>query len=204
MIDFLKEWVLNIVILAVILVIIEMMIPSGKIKKYVSLISGFVLIIALITPFLKVFKTEWDIKEYYTNSENFIDRKEIELGSRNLEEKQTEQIIEIYRKKLIDQIEENALSIKGVKEADADVIINENYNGENFGEIKRIYLALRLSDNDSIVEPVSKVKKVQIGKEEIPGNKKEIDPKVKEQLEEKIIRAFGVSKENIVITLQER
>ena len=46
MMEYLKEYVINIAILTVIIVLFEIITPSGKIKKIIYLISGFILIIA--------------------------------------------------------------------------------------------------------------------------------------------------------------
>ena len=46
--EFLKSWVLNIVMLAIFIALLEIIVPSGKIKKFVNLISGFILILSLI------------------------------------------------------------------------------------------------------------------------------------------------------------
>jgi len=48
MIDFLRNWVVNIVTLVVFVMLIEMMLPSGKVKKIVNLVTGFILVIGLI------------------------------------------------------------------------------------------------------------------------------------------------------------
>jgi stage III sporulation protein AF len=52
MIEFLKSWVLNIATIAILLVLIEILIPSGKTKKLVNLISGFLLLITIIQPYI--------------------------------------------------------------------------------------------------------------------------------------------------------
>jgi len=51
-----------------------------------------------------------------------------------LEERQIRQITNAYREKIIAQLKSVAKDIKEVKEAEADVIINEDYTSERFGE----------------------------------------------------------------------
>jgi stage III sporulation protein AF len=57
---FLKEWILNIVTLSIFIILIEILIPSGKIKKVVNLVTGFILVIALINPILSLFKMDME------------------------------------------------------------------------------------------------------------------------------------------------
>lgn len=203
MLDFLKGWVLNIVTLVMFIVLLEILIPSGKIKKFVNLISGFVLIIAIISPMLGLFNKGIDLKEFHMSSSNFIDRKEIEAKSRILKEQQMKQITEVYRKKLIRQLEETTKEIKGVADVQADVLIDEDYKSSSFGEIKRVYLNLKLGDKGTGIKPVARIEKVEIGNGgKADSGNKEIDVELKKTIENKINKSFGVQSENIVISLQ--
>lgn len=205
MIEFLKHWVLNIVTLVVFIVLLEIMIPSGKMKKVVNLVTGLILVIALINPLLGLIRKGINLSEYSIAASNYIDKKEIMINHEILEEKQIKQITNVYREKVINQIESITKDVKGVVDAKADVIINEDYTSERFGEIKKVYLTLIMDDGNEAIKPVLSVKKVQIGKkdskdEEEPSGK-QLDKKVKQQLEDKIERLLNTQKENIVISL---
>lgn len=204
MIDFLKNWVFNIVTLVIIIVLVEILLPSGKVRKFVNLISGFILIIAIINPFLGLFKNGVDLKEFEIASSNFIDKNEIEKDSKILNESQIKQITEVYRGKLISQLESSTNGIDGITSVKADVIMNEDYTSDAFGEIKRVYLDLVLDTEKSDVKPVTKVEKVEIGKTEKKEKKTDrVDNEMKEALENRINKLLGVEKENIVISVQD-
>ena len=166
MIEFLKRWVLNIVTLVTFLVLLEIIIPSGKIKKFVNLISGFILIIAIITPFLNLLSRGIDLRDFEISTRNFIDRKEIEKKSQIFEKKQMKQVTELYRKKIIDQLELSAKQVEGVIQADGDVIINEDYSSNSYGEIKRVYLHIKLEEKKQNLETVAKIEKIKIDMED--------------------------------------
>ena len=170
MLEFLKDWVVNIVTVAIFIVIFEMIIPSGKMKKIVNLITGFILMITLITPVLKVVGKEVVLKEFQMANSNYIDKKEITANSKTMEEDQIKQTINVYRSKLIDQLILMAKSIDGVGDAKADIMINEDYTSEKFGEIKRVYLYINTEEEER--EPVISIEKIQIG---------ETDPKADNQ-----------------------
>ena len=200
MIEFLKNWVINIVTISILVILLEILIPSGRIKKFVNLVSGFILIIAIINPFIGLFKKRIDLKELQLKDSSFIDRDELEKNSRIIEEKQLKQITELYRTKLIVKIEESIKEIKGIAYAKADVIINEDSGSGSFGEIKRVYVDIKLEEvKDGGIKPVKKVEKVEIGKAEAKrGN---IDESMISKVEEKINRVLGVQKENIAVRL---
>jgi stage III sporulation protein AF len=207
MIEFLKSWVLNIVTLVVFIVLLEILVPNGKIKKFVNLTSGFILIIAIINPLLSVMNRGIDLKSFHLADSNWIDRQEIQKSSQLLEEKQMKQVTEVYRKKIILQIEERAKEASGVKNLKADVILNEDYQSASFGDIKRVYLILGEQGNTGKIHPVAKVEKVLVGKGKSPetAEQKEvgIDREVRRKLEESISSLFGLSEEKIVISREE-
>jgi stage III sporulation protein AF len=206
-ISFLREWVLNIITLVIFIVLLEILIPSGKMKKYVNLVSGFILLIAIINPFVKLVRKDIDFKVFYIQNSNYMDRKDIEAKSKVLEEQQLKQITEVYRNKIIRQLEDNVKEIKGIKEVGADVLINEDYTSQSFGEIKRVYLYLKLLGTTDSIKPVTRVEKVVIGKNAKPPGKDDgkgsIDQNMRSEIEKNVNKILGVNKEDVVITLQE-
>lgn len=222
MIDFLKDWCINIVALVIFIVLLEMLLPSGKMKKMINLVSGLILVIALINPILGLMNSGVDLEVYQMANSNFIDKREIMVNSEVLKEAQTRQITNVYRSKIISQLEALAKEIEGVLDAEADVIINEDYSDEKFGEVKKVYITLKLGEvdderanktdkADSTIENVKIVKNV--GKVKINTNKtvdsrekseEEIDNKLKLALENKIEKMLNIQKENIIISLEDK
>lgn len=203
MMAFLEKWVFNIVVLTIFIVLLEMLIPSGKTRKYVKLISGFILTIALITPVLEFLGKDFDFQEFQFSSSNFIDKKEIEEKSKMMSENQMKEIIEVYRQKLIKQLESSSEKIAGKNRVEADVIINEDYTSTEFGAIKRVYIFVSKPEEDKGVKPVATVEKVDISRSEpVAGENDEVDPELKKSLEDEISRVFQVEQENIVVSLK--
>lgn len=208
MIDFLRSWVFNIVTLVILIAILEILLPSGKLKKFINFVSGFILIIAIINPVLGLIKGGVDLKDFQISSSNYLDEREIAANSKLMKEEQMQQVVEVYRKKLIARLEEGLKGTGGFDGVKADVLIDEDYTAETFGEIKRVYLTLQSKASPTDIKPVSKVEKIRIGDKEkkeeapdnIPGN--EIDREIKNKLEEKVGRLLEVKPENIVIKVQ--
>ena len=223
MLAFLENWVFNIVILTILIILLEIILPSGKTRKFVKLISGFILIIALINPVLALFGKNFDFHGFEIAGSNYLDREEIVEKSRMLKESQMKEIAEVYRQKLIKQLEDRSEKLAGERRVTADVIINEDYTSESFGEIKRIYLYIGEAAKKDRIEPVAKVEKIEISKgsaTDLDGAEDgknavndesssasgstgaEVDQELKKSLEEEISRVFHVDSENIVISAQ--
>jgi len=179
MIEFLKSWVLNIVTLVTFIVLLEILIPSGKLKKFVNLVSGFILVIAMVNPFLGFLRNGVDLRGFQIPSSNFLDKREIEENSRILNEKQMKQVVEIYREKVIGKLVDIAEEIKGIGEVTADVIINEDYNSDNFGEIKRVYISYKTVGNSGSIKPATGLNR---------------------EIENKICSLMNIDRENIVVS----
>lgn len=209
MLDFLRSWIINIVTISIILILFEIIIPSGKIKKIINLVSGFILLIAVINPFLTLKNKGFDLGEAALSDSFYIDRKEIETGRKLLEETQMKQISGVYKKKLIDRIEGETKKIEGVSEAAAYVEINEDYSSENFGEINKITVEIKKGKKqlqDSKIEPVISVKKVDINapinQKDMDKNLEAVDPEDKrltEIVKKNLNKSLEISQENIVV-----
>jgi len=201
MMAFIKDWVLNIVTLVLFIILIEMLVPSGRMKKYVDLVTGFILIIAIINPFIGLFGGKVKLMDSLTANSDYLDKAEIKKDSSVLEQDRMKQIVEVYRKKIIQRLEQTALDTEGVTSARADVIINEDYNSDNFGEIKRAYLNIEAKGKKDEIKPVSKVDKIKVGDDKTPAATGEPpDPAVVKQLEDRITGLYGVDRGNIIIS----
>ena len=227
MVDFIRQWIVNIVTLVLFIVLIEMLLPSGKMKKYAGLVTGTILIIAIISPLLGLFGKNFDFAALQTMSSNTLDKLQVEKDSKLLEKKQMEQIVEVYRKKIIEQLEENAKEVEGVGQVKADVIFNEDYQSKGFGEIKRAYLEVtpavskgdgsggankgdgsaRTDEGDGSIkmDAVAGVERVKIGNGgKLEESGESVDPVLRKRLEERISKVFGVESEDIVISQKTR
>ncbi|NLL04525.1 MAG: stage III sporulation protein AF [Clostridiaceae bacterium] len=209
MIEFLKDWCLNIVTLVILIVLLEMLLPSGRMKKMINLVSGIILVIALINPVLGLFQKGINLEEYQISSSNFIDKREIMVRSQAMKEEQTRQITNVYTNKIISQLEGLVTDIEGVLEVKADVIINDDYTDESFGEVRKVYLELKLGEAEEktkSITPVKGIDKVIVGKEKRQESEEEyeveIDKELKQQIESKIENVLSIQKENIVMSIR--
>ncbi|MDP4092059.1 MAG: stage III sporulation protein AF, partial [Bacillota bacterium] len=166
----------------------------------------FILIIAIINPFISLLSKGIDIKDFQLADSNILDQKELEEQSKLVDEKQKQQIIQVYKDKLNKKIEESLNDIEGISAVTSSVTINEDYNSENFGALEKVVLEISQSDGKSDVVPVSKVDKIEVREGDTPkeasvqSGQKEISGKLKEQVETKLNKVFQLDKESILIT----
>ena len=84
--DFIKEWFMSITGVIVLAALMEGILPSGNIRKYVRILFGLILIIFVCKPFAKG-KTD-ELKFDATSYEDYI-----EQG--NIEEKEREAVLRL-------------------------------------------------------------------------------------------------------------
>jgi stage III sporulation protein AF len=172
--------------------------------------------IALIKPVLGLVNKDIDLRNFHFSESFVMDKKEIQEKSEVLTGKQMKQTAEVYRNKIIRQIEDCVKGVDGIYEVKADVIINEDYKSEKFGDIKRVYLSIKPDEVKDKVQPVQKVEKIVVGKnssntddkktngaEDEGKTAKPIDSNMKKEIEDMIVKTLGVQKDNIVMSLQD-
>lgn len=202
--DSLRQWIINITAVAIFIVILEIMLPSGRMKKMVNLISGFVLIITIIYPLGNVISQGAKMTSgFFENSMNF-DKKQVQNQQQNagdaMKKEQVNQILQLYREKVINHIKESAKKIKGVGEVNADITFVDDYSSENFGQLKRIYIYVTPEKKGSEDNSIKAVEKVQIGKE-ANASKKEValDPEIVSKLQLELSGIFNIDKGDIIV-----
>lgn len=204
MLSFLSSWVINIVTVSIIIVLFEMLMPNGKTKKIINLITGFILIIAIINPFLSLKTSDINIAGIALRESSYLDKKEIENSSKYMGKTQMSQITEVYKKRVCENISSQLDNMDGIEQATVSVDINENNESESFGEIQKVYITIKKgekSENTKSIKPVIVVNKVDISiKKE---SKKAVvdfgEQKLQDSVKENINKTFQIDTKNIVV-----
>jgi stage III sporulation protein AF len=213
MLESMRSWIINIVTISIILILFEIIIPSGKIKKIINLVSGFIIIIVVINPFLTLKNQGFDLSENALADSFYIDKKEVETSSKVLKATQMKQITTVYKKKLITKIQEETNNLEGVEASKVDVDINEDSTSDKFGEIKKVYVELKKGkkQNESVkIEPVISVKKVDITAPTVKNKNikslklmDEQSKRLTEIVKQNLNKTLEIQKDIIVVTVLE-
>ena len=161
------EWVRNIVIFLILNTIIMNLLGNSSYKKYVSIVSGMILLLIVVSPFLRLLKMD-DILDYYLNTNIFqSDMSNFQSELRIMEDKQKDVVFtgfkDVIREQVVDILEEDGLYLY-----DMDVLINQNAESDNFGEIEALKIKAGYIEDEGIPVYNIRVDKITISK-----NKKE-------------------------------
>jgi stage III sporulation protein AF len=93
MIEFLRGWIINIVIISILITILEAIIPNNSFKSYIKMVGGFLIIIALINPFIKLLTNNINIDKGVFSS---IDVSSMNYSKEKINSSNEDQIEELY------------------------------------------------------------------------------------------------------------
>lgn len=138
--EILKEWVRNIFITVLIVSFIEIVLPSGKMRKYLKFILSIIVLAVILQPLLDI--NDIDINAFANM--NIYDESELnDIESNSIESVQQLQIINLYKEKIKNEI--NIIIKNTLPEAEIqEIIIHifDDVNKKNFGEIHSIHIRL--------------------------------------------------------------
>lgn len=203
-IEFLTIWLKDIVLVFIFTSIVELVIPNSNMKKYANMIIGFLVIIVIITPFIKLIHKDYSFtKDLYKNQVEGIvfeykDNKE-------LSRVQEDQIKGFYINKVKVEIEDLIAKTTNYSIEKINISISEEES--DFGKLKAVELILseieseEKEENNGII--VEKIKEVTINQDvETTFKHRELsDEKIKKSISEN----YNLPEENIkiLITIKE-
>ena len=197
-IEFLTIWLKEIVLVFIFISIVELVLPNGNMKKYINMIIGFLIIIVIIGPFVKLIHKDYSFaRDLYKNKIEGINFEYKE--NQELNKIQEEQIKNFYIDKLHGEIEDLVLNTTDYFIEEIKISIDEGK--ESFGKLESVELILTdkqdIQSEDKII--VKEVKKVSIGEsQEVMVKYKELnDDKIKKTISEK----YSLPKEKIKILI---
>ena len=174
MVENISNFSSGIICTVIMTVIIGMILPEGKSKKYILFISGVVVTISMINPILDLFKI--DINETLVSVEDEYKNYKYD------ESKYINSIQQTYNENLVNDII-NRLKTNGYSVSNIDVEYDSNLNPE------KVYLDLETEDG--FVQPV----KIEVSQ----SNKGKVSELTKNKIKNIINQNYGVNKDNIFI-----
>ncbi|MGI5998352.1 MAG: stage III sporulation protein AF, partial [Lutispora sp.] len=146
-------------------IITDVVLPEGNIKKYVRVIIGTFVLLTIIKPFISITDLANDFERTYIETNVVLNTDKKLLDKEVLNSYQNAKAIEIYESRLKDQIA-SAVSYKASvdkKNIDVSLDINKNQNSNDFGLINSVIVIIY---NQKKGDKIEKIKKVRIGEEE--------------------------------------
>lgn len=165
--DFLIEWVTNIILFILLATVIDMLLPNSSMQKYTKMVTGLLLIAIILTPIFKLISKDFEtaIAQIPTfqgtgekNMENLIEFQKKEIQASN-----HAYILETMAVQLKQGVEEELMEQFGLEIANID-FTTKNDSQEEFPENLEMVTVL-LKQPDNTVETVEAIQQVEISTE---------------------------------------
>ncbi len=171
--DFIYNWVKNIVFFLILITIINNLAEKSSYKKYISLISGMILIILVVKPLFGLFDIDEKLDYYFEKNSFVVDGENINIKLEQAQESQINTILEEYKTEIKINTEK-LLEKEKLFINKFEIKINSDEASDSFGEIQEMWIEASYiaQNNISLNEPIEKVEidKIEIGQDGEKGN----------------------------------
>ncbi|MGG1573685.1 stage III sporulation protein AF [Fictibacillus sp. NRS-1165] len=201
--NFLTDWISNIVLIILLAVIVDLLIPNSSFQKYIKMVVGLLLILAILNPILKIAGSNVDkvfeaIGVEHQFNESDI-KNSIEKNKKEIQDSQSAYILEQTRVHMENLVKEELKANYGVAILSLQLIPK---SGPSQGEltaktIDSVHVVIGQGGDQKDIS-VPAVKKVEINADQPVQKEKET------QIEAKPIQTFlakkwQMKKENVLI-----
>lgn len=140
-----RTLVQTLVVIALLAVLLEMLLPDGSMSRYVRLITGLLVVIAVLHAFGDMIHREVAVELPVVTGEKAGDRKDLDeilAQGQVLFERNRSLALENYRKGLASQIR-SLVGLNGrVEVLDVDVRVNDVPESASYGQVEQVRLVL--------------------------------------------------------------
>ncbi len=201
MIEALERWVSNIAAIVFFVVLIEILLPSGKTKKYIGFVTGILVVVTIMSPVVKALGGElkFDLPDIGNPPEQMSQSSA--QNEQRLNMVQSRQVMRVYTDKLESSIKEQLIGLKNAKCSDVECEVFENENSGKIGEIKSIEVFISAEpqkEKQMGIKPLDI--NINITKDKIDKTDKEVPVEVRNEVIQRITTMYEIepSKINIV------
>ena len=138
----LKEWFMAITGVLILSVVGEGILPSGTVKKYVTILFGLLLTMTICSPFINRFDLSFDISEIQQVAAS---------QAKNMENKESEIVLRLYKANIAKKMNTDLKSIN--ENCDYEFMLEvESQDMERFGEIRGVIITVKTEEENLCID----------------------------------------------------
>ncbi|WP_160721594.1 stage III sporulation protein AF [Bacillus sp. USDA818B3_A] len=165
--DFLKEWVTNIILFILLATVIDMLLPNSSMQKYTKMVTGLLLIAIILTPILKLISEDFEttmssIPSYQAPGEKNM-KNSIELKKKEIQASQHAYILEEMAVQLKKDVKEELMNQYGLEIDKIDLAVNEESDKAFPENLQKVTVLLKQPDSGT--KTVEAIKQIEINTE---------------------------------------
>ena len=203
MIEIIKGWIINIVTIIILISFLEILMPDSKMKKYINLILGFIVMLVILGPIIDALSNDGDLEQDVFMISGELSKNEYAFINSNIENRQTEQLATLYKERIKKDIVYRVESRYDVKVTEVYIELEDNTK-EEIGEIKKLELSV-VNKNGELKEDTIPIVKIDVSNEEMDEsniNNESVDVvnvNLKKKIKEDISNIYNMNESNVEI-----
>lgn len=209
------SWVTQIVLLILLAIILELLLPNESFKRYVKMVIGLVLIVALLNPVVKLFHlpSETILNQFELNSGNDFIKNSIKINKSDIEASQRAYILKQMAVQMKNLVQEELISQYDLAIQNINIKLDDSKGDKLPVQNVSVTLGQAPSQNQqqSTVKPVTAIKKVQINvsqdnrsdfqNEQSSSNQKQKTSKKTKQIIELLAKKWQLPADKLTVTM---
>lgn len=203
MLEALKSWVSNIIAVVLFVTIVEILLPEGKMKKYVTFITGILVIIIIAAPVVKALGSSISFELPETGDISSSNGNVVQNRSEQLTKLQSLQVIKVYKEKLENSIKDQ---LKGLKGVECTKVVCNIYEKEEsrLGEIKSMEITIKNREQKQSENGIKPVEvNINMKRETKQKQHTEVSDEIRNQIVDRVVSIYKVDPSNISVVCQE-
>jgi stage III sporulation protein AF len=159
--QFVTEWITNILIFILFAIIIDFLLPSSNMQKYVKMVVGLILLLLMLSPILQLLSIHPDrlvasaissLSE--RENEQEMIKNEIEMKKKEIQASQRAYILEQMAVQMKKQVDGELMKEYGLRVEDVSLQTKEKEDLQIPRDIKKIAVVLSKQETPKGIEPV--------------------------------------------------
>ena len=158
MMEMLKDWVRDLVIIVIFANLVEMLLPDSQLRKYLKVVIGFFIFLTILNPVLTLVDSDMDVfypfDRYRIKSE--VQSRSIQDQGENIKKRNQQLAVAAFERQLREQIRALILTQSEVEDTNLDLSVDNN------GQIKALNIDLifikdKVNEENVKIKPIDEV-----------------------------------------------
>jgi stage III sporulation protein AF len=206
--EFIKEWVTNIILFVLFATLIDMLLPTSKFQKYTKMVVGLLLISIILTPIFKLLST--DFEETFAAAIPIWEEQKDEqiknltdLQKNEIQATHDAYILEQMAVQLKEDVEEELMGQFDLAISDLEVVVDAEDQRPFPENLQKVVLTLNEESTETETEAIEAVKSVEISTNE-PLEEDETNPIQNDKIIQLLSDKWSIDDETIELQIEGR